>query len=242
MNAHTDNALLGGRVILRQPAQGYRVAIDPVLLAAAVRAEEGQSVLDAGCGSGAAMFCLGARVPGVALTGLELQPALAACARAGVQLNKCARARIIEGNLAAPPGEFTAAFDIVMTNPPYGADGTPPPDASLATAHMESSLDLTEWLRACLACLKLKGRLVLIHRADRLSEILSALRPACGDIRIFPIHPKANEPASRVIVDAGKGRRTPDTLLPGFVLHESDGRFSPAADAVLRAGAALPRC
>ncbi|TAL01399.1 MAG: methyltransferase domain-containing protein [Rhodospirillaceae bacterium] len=236
----TDDRLLGGRVVLRQPVTGYRAAIDPVLLAAAVRAAPGARVLDAGCGTGATMFCLAARCPDVTVTGLERSTASAALGRAGIDLNSLVgRAVIVEGDLAKPP-DMGAAFDIVMTNPPFGADGTPPPDPGRAVAHQEGDLDLAAWVRACLNRLKPKGRLVMIHRADRLSEVLSALRGrGAGDIRILPIYPKAGEAARRVIVDAGKGRRSPDTLLPGLVLHEPSGGFTPAAEAVLRDGAAL---
>ncbi|MGE4061984.1 MAG: tRNA1(Val) (adenine(37)-N6)-methyltransferase [Rhodospirillaceae bacterium] len=235
--ASTDDRLLDGRVHIRQPASGYRVAVDPVLLAAATPARAGQHVLDAGCGTGAAMFCLAARVPGVQLTGIEIQETLADHARAGIGLNRLdGAARILSGDIAR--GNH-GVFDLVMTNPPFGDDGTPPPDDSLARAHMESHLDLAGWIKACLAALRPKGRLVMIHRADRLSDILAALAGRAGDIRIRPIYPKSGQPARRVIVDAGKDRRTPDTLLPGLVLHEESGAFTAAADAVLRSAGAL---
>jgi tRNA1(Val) A37 N6-methylase TrmN6 len=235
--AFTDDRLLDGRVHIRQPADGYRVAVDPVLLAAAVPAKSGQHVLDAGCGTGAAMFCLAARVPGLRITGLELQPRLAEYARAGLALNGLGgTAEVVTGDIA---GVAPGAYDIVMTNPPFAEHGTAPPNASLAVAHMEGELDLAAWLRHCLKALKPKGRLVIVHRADRLSDILGILHARTGDIRIFPIHPKAGQPARRVIVDAGNDRRTPDTLMPGFILHNDGGGFTPAADAVLRGGSAL---
>jgi len=235
--AFTDDRLLDGRVYVRQPADGYRVAVDPVLLAAAVPGKSGQHVLDAGCGTGAAMFCLAARVSGLHLTGLELQPRLAEYARAGLALNGLeGSARVVTGDIA---GVTHGAYDIVMTNPPFADSGTPPPNASLALAHMEGELDLAAWLRHCLAALKPKGRLVIVHRADRLSDILGILHTRAGDIRILPIHSKAGQPARRVIVNAGKDRRTPDALMPGFILHNDDGSFTPAAEVVLRGAQAL---
>ena len=236
----TDDRLLDGKVIVRQPVNGYRAAIDPVLLAAAVRARAGEKVLDVGCGTGAAMFCLAARVPGLHLTGLEVQQVHAVLAGEGVALNGFPHTYICVGDILRPPPDLLNAFDIVVTNPPYGDNGTAPPDASLAVAHMEGEADVAAWIKACLACLRPKGRLVMIHRADRLSEILAGLRDRdAGDIHIIPIFPKAGAPARRVIIDAGKGRRSPDTLLPGLVLHEADGRYTPEAEKVLRNAGAL---
>lgn len=236
----TTDQLLGGRVVVRQPEGGYRAAIDPVLLAAAVRAKAGQKVLDAGCGAGAAMLCLAARVPGLLLSGLEIQHAYAVLAAESIALNKLSDTFIIEGDILRPPPDVPNTFDIVLTNPPYGDSGTAPPDAGLKIAHVEGEADVEDWVRACLACLKPKGRLVMIHRADRLSEILAALHAGgAGDIHTFPIYPKVGVPARRVIIDAGKGRRSPDTLLAGLVLHELDGKYTAAAEAVLRDARAL---
>jgi tRNA1Val (adenine37-N6)-methyltransferase len=86
-NQLTDDKFLCGRLRLLQPEKGYRAATDAVLLAAACPAVAGQSVLDLGCGAGAASLCLAARVPGLRLTGLEVQPEYADLARRNAARN-----------------------------------------------------------------------------------------------------------------------------------------------------------
>ena len=235
----TEDRLLGGRVRLLQPTEGYRAAIDPVLLAAAVRAGDGERVLDLGCGVGAAAFCLLARLPGVRLTGLELQPALAALARANAALNGVGM-EVVEGSLLAPPA--LEPFDWVMTNPPYLEAGraSVPPQASKGLANVEGDASLADWLKAAVRLLKPKGHLAVIHRADRLADLLAALRGrGVGEVRVLPLWPKPGRSAGRVIVTARKGVRTPLDLLPGLVLHRDDGAFTEAAEAVLRGGGVL---
>ncbi len=169
-----------------QPARGYRVAIDPVLLAAAVPARAGERVLDAGAGTGAASLCLAARVPECRIVGLELQRPLQRIASHNVTQNGLdARVEMVEGRLERPPPRLAAAsFDHVMTNPPHlaASAASPSPDRERALAHVETSLDLAEWLAGCLRMLRHDGRLTMIHRPDRLSEVLAALLGRAGEV------------------------------------------------------------
>ena len=243
----TEDRLLGGRVLLRQPADGYRAAIDPVLLAAAVPAVAGEAVLDAGSGSGAATFCLAARVPGCRIVGLEIERALQRLASDNARHNQLGlRVEMIEGDLGRPPPRLAgASFDHVMTNPPHlaAARVTAPPGAMRARAHIERELDLAGWLAACLRMLRPGGALTLIHRAERLAEALTALGGPLGELVVFPLWPRAGDrPAKRILIQGRKGSRGPLRLAPGLVLHEDDGRFSAAAEAVLRHAKALPLC
>lgn len=239
--ALTEDALLDGRVRLLQPAEGYRAAIDPVLLAAAMRAEAGETVLDAGCGAGAASLCLAARQPFCPVTGIENDPAQLDLARRNIALNKMeGRIEALAGNLAdPPPGLPRQGFDHAMTNPPYNAEGTPSPRASKRAANREGELDLAGWVRACLALVRPKGTLTLIHRADRLDELLAALAGRAGSVAVLPLWPKSGRPAKRILLRARKGAAGALTLHPGLVLHAEDGSFTPAADSVLRGAAAL---
>lgn len=245
VEAVTEDGLIDGRVRLCQPAKGYRAAIDPVFLAAAVTAAPGESVLDLGCGVGAAGLCLLARLPLVRVTGLELQAGMAALARRNVLANGHAadQFRIVEGSALTPPPELAGGgFAHVMTNPPFQPPGrgTAPPIGSKALAHVESAGDLSAWVKAAARLLAPKGRLWVIHRADRLGELLGAfVGRGLGEVRVLPLWPKAGRPANRVIVSARKGSRTPFSLLPGLVLHRDEGGYSPAAEAVLREAAAI---
>lgn len=243
MSDITEDTLLGGRVKLRQPAEGYRAAIDPVFLAAAVPAQAGQAVLDVGVGVGAAALCLALRVPGCRISGIELQPALAALARDNVALNGLAgRVDVLTGNLAAPPPRLApGSFHHVMTNPPFldPDRASAPPHPGKAAANLEGEVDLARWLRFCVTMLRPKGTLTVVHRADRLDELLANLRGRVGEITVCPLWPKAGRPAKRILLRARKGIAAPLELLPGLVLHEADGNYTPAARAVLWNGAAI---
>lgn len=243
MNEPGEDQLLGGRVRLLQTADGYRAAVDPVLLAAFTAATPGDRVLDLGTGTGAAALCLATRLPGVRVLGLEREPAAAALARRNADLNGLpGRVLVVEGDLLRPPPAIgPGSFDRVMMNPPYlKADAaSPPPDPLKAAAHVEGEAKLTDWIAAAALMLKSRGILTLVHRADRVDEVLAHLHGRFGGVVLLPVWPRAGEPARRVLVAAVRGGRAPATLAAGLVLHEADGGYTPAAEAVLRDGAAL---
>lgn len=237
------DGLLGGQVGLYQPEGGYRVAVDPVLLAAAVPAASTGRLLDIGTGSGAAALCFAHRVPGAQVTGLELQPELAALARRNVELNDLGdRVRILEGDLLRPPKELASGgFDHVIANPPYlpAERADAPPDISKATAHVEGEATLARWVDFAISMTKPKGGVTFIHRADRLDELLALLHARAGGMVIFPLWPKPGREAKRVILRARPGVKTPLRLSTGLMLHEEDGGYTAAALSVLRDGGAL---
>ena len=241
--AVTEDHLLGGRVRLRQPADGARAAIDPVFLAAAVDAQPSHTVLDLGCGTGAAMLCLAARVPQCRMVGLEMQRELVRIAGDNVILNGMSgRLSAMIGDLMAPPPRLSpGSFDHVMTNPPYLARGagTQPATPEKAAATIEGHADLGEWVRFALTMLRAKGTLTLVHRADRIDAVLAQLAGRAGEVTIFPLWPGGGQPASRVLVRARKQVASPARLCAGLVLHEPDGRFTAEAEAVLRGAAGL---
>ena len=236
----TGDRLLGGRVALRQPKRGFRAGLDAVLLAAFVPARTGERVLEAGCGSGAAFLCLAARVPGLAVFAVEREPAMAALARANAAANGVA-ATVAEGDVA-DTAEARAAFPChhAFANPPYWPGGPPPPGAIRRAATHEAGAGLDAWARFMVAALKDGGTASLILPAARFDAGVAALRPAgCGSLVLLPLAPRAGAPAKRVLIRGRKAGRAPARLLPPFVLHEADGAFTTAAEAVLREAAPL---
>ncbi|MCE6950477.1 methyltransferase [Cereibacter sphaeroides] len=242
----TDDGFLGGRLRVLQPRRGYRAATDPVLLAAAVPAEPGQSVLELGCGVGVASLCLAARVPGLRLAGLELQPAYAALARENAARNGVAL-EVVEGDLARMPAPLRASFDHVIANPPYypagGGTGAADPGRERA---MREATPLGLWIGAGIRRLAPRGLLSLIFGADRLPDALAALDARMGSTVVLPLQARAGREAKRVILQSRKGGKGTFRLLPPFVLHEGDRHdgdresFTPPAAQILRGGGVFP--
>lgn len=242
----TDDAFLGGRLRLWQPARGYRAATDAVLLAAACPALPGQAVLDLGCGAGAAALCLAARVPGLMLSGLEVQPGYAALAAANAARNGVAMA-VATGDVGAMPRDLRRGFDQVIANPPYYlAQGTPSADAGRETALREDR-PLADWIAAARARLVPGGWLTLILGADRLGTALAAMEGRLGSVAVLPLSPRPGRAAVRVLIRARKGGRAALRLLAPLVLHAApshpgDGEdHTPEAAGILRDAAAIRR-
>lgn len=238
-----ENGLLNGRVRLRQPARGYRAGMDAALLAAAVPAEAGQRVIEAGCGAGAVLMQIAARRPGVALTGVERDPAAAELARRNTALNAVGdRTQIVTGDIAPGPGLLAIPpFDWAISNPPFfddpGALRAPSPGKRSAWMADDG---LAAWTSFLLKSVKDGGRILMIHRADRLADILALLGEKAGSIAILPIQPFADAPAKRVLVQAVRSGRAPLRLLPALVLHDRSGaKHTAEAEAILRGEAGL---
>lgn len=236
----SEDRLLGGRVLLHQPERGLRAGLDAVMLAAAVPARPGETVLEAGAGSGAAILCLMARVPRLAGIAIERDPVLAALARRNAAANGAALT-VIEGDIADPA--LRAALPRchhAFANPPYWAAGTRPPEALRAGATHADSVPLAAWAAFCAAPLGHRGSVTLILPAARLSDGMAALRAAgCGALTLLPLWPRGGVAAKRLILAGRRGARGPDRVLPGLVLHEGAG-WSAAAETVLRDAGALP--
>jgi FkbM family methyltransferase len=249
-SATTDDVFLGGKLVIRQPAQGYRAGTDAVLLAASVTspATDGP-ILDAGAGVGTVALCIASRLPSARVVLVEREPALVALARRNIERNGfSARARVIEADLARASGALDAAgiacetFSHVLANPPFHDEGagTAARSGLKATSHQMPRDDLDTWVRFLNRMACPGGAATMIHKADALTRILAAFEGRFGAIRVRPVVSRANDDAGRVIVTGIKGSRAPLSLAPPLVLHTDGHAFRPEIEAVFRHGAALP--
>ena len=246
----TADMFLGGRLTIEQPARGFRAGLDAVLLAAAVRLRKEASikVLDAGSGVGTAGLCVACRLPQAHVVLVERAPTLAALARGNTTRNRLDdRVRVLEADILGPvaaqeaAGLVPATFDTVIANPPYLEVGRHrlPADDVAAGAFGQEKGDLEGWMRFIARMTAADGRMIMIHRADALGDVLAAVGQRFGQLRILPIHPRGGDRAHRILVRGKKGSKAPMQLLPALALHGSSNAFLPDVQAVLRDGAGL---
>lgn len=236
----TDGHLLSGRVLYRQPASGFRSGIEPVLLAASIPARPGENVLEAGTGAGAALLCLGTRVSGVMGTGVEIDTIMADLAAANVRNNGLTGIDIVADRIET--AELPRQFDHAMANPPYHPHGSSvSPVAARDLAKRGSDALMQAWIGGLSRRLRHRGSLTLIIPAGMINTSVAALDGCgCPCTVLFPLWPKIGRPAKLVLLRGVKNARSPMRLMPGLVLHQPDGSFTGAAQAILTGGAALP--
>lgn len=237
------DAFLGGLVNLWQPRQGYRAGVDPVLLAASIPAVSGQRVLELGCGVGAAILCLGARVQGLSLTGVEREAMYADLALR----NGAGALEVVQADIAFLPLTLRQRqFDHVLANPPYWRrDASVAADDPMREAALGEQTPLALWVKVAAKRLAPKGLMHVIHRAERLPDLLAALPHDMGSIEVLPIAARVGRGAERIILRARKSGRADFRLHAPLILHRgevhADGdQYTLSVHKALRAGAALP--
>ena len=246
--ATSIDGVLGGRLRLRQPLKGHRVGHDAVLLAAATGASSGEHAVDLGAGVGAAGLALAARIAGLRVTLVEIDPQLAALAEGNARLNGL-EARVHALSCDAEDVEALAAgglgqgtVDRVLMNPPFHdvRRQNLSPDARRRLAHAAAPGLLARWVASAAVLLKRGGVLTLIWRADGLDEVLATFAGGFGTVTVLPVLPRPERPAIRVLVRAVHGGQGAPVRLPPLALNDVEGRPSAAAEAVLRGGETLP--
>jgi tRNA1(Val) A37 N6-methylase TrmN6 len=240
----TEDAVLGGRLILRQPKRGHRFGHDAILLAAASGARPGDTAVDLGAGVGTAGLALAHRVPKLNVALVEADAVLANLARENAARNALAdRVQVAVLDVNAGAQDFAEAglppecAAHVLMNPPFNDPlrQNVSPDAGRRRAHTASRDTLAQWIGRAESLLAQSGTLTMIWRAGGLGDVLKALG-GFGDVAILPVYPRPDAAAIRILVRATKGSGAPLALLPGLTLNGADGKPSREAEAILRNG------
>ncbi len=243
----TADAFLGGQLLLRQLKSGHRAGHDAMLLAAATPARAGDRIVDFGAGVGAAGLALARRVAGVDLVLVEIDPALAALARANAVENALS-ADVIVLDVESSADAFAAvgltpdSADGILMNPPFN-DQTrhrASPDKVRETAHVASATTLANWVHAARRILRPKGMLTLIWRAEDIAEVLGALDRGFGSLEILPVHVDVTSPAMRILIRATKGGRAPTRIHAAVLLNDESGMPNKEVQGILAGKGILP--
>jgi tRNA1(Val) A37 N6-methylase TrmN6 len=230
--------LFNGNVTVYQPVQGYRFALDSLVLAAFTPIKDHQTVLELGIGVGAASLALAFQHPNITIHGIEIQIDILPITQKNIDANGWAdRFKLFSGNLTQRlvEGHF---YDHVIMNPPFFEEHTytNSPYEHKTLSHGESDGLLKDWIHEAHRALKSRGYVTIVHTARRLDEILSLLTDKFGGIEVFPLWPKIGISAKRVLVRARKSVNSPLKLHAGLALHHNDGTFTPGALAIIHQG------
>jgi tRNA1(Val) A37 N6-methylase TrmN6 len=243
----TQDDFLGGKIRVWQPRRGYRAGVDPVLLAASVAAQSGQTILELGCGVGVASLCVAARVAGVQITGVEVQANYAALAQRNATENTLPLS-VVTADLRALPADLRQErFDHVIMNPPYFDRST----GTAATDHgrdlaLGGDTPLTDWLQIGARRVGPRGHLTMIQRMERLPEALAALEGRLGAVIVRPIAGRIGKAPELFLLQARQEGRAAFRMAPTLIMHEGAAHsadqdsYAQAVRAVLRNGAELP--
>jgi tRNA1(Val) A37 N6-methylase TrmN6 len=243
----TEDAFLGGQLLLKQKRTGHRAGHDAILLAAATEARAGDRVVDLGAGIGTAGLALARRVAGIRLSLIEIDPELAQLARVNAAANAIPAEAIVldvtaDAQAFAEHGLVPDSVDAVLMNPPFNdpARHRGSPDQMRHTAHVATEETLHAWVHAARRILRSNGALTLIWRADGIADVMAALSRGFGSLAILPVHGEAGKPAIRVLVRAIKGGRAPTRLLPGLMLNDESVVPKKEVRDILEGRAVLP--
>ena len=225
-----DDLQLCGLKILQDPER-FCFGMDAVLLSGFVQVPDGAPVLDMCTGTGILPLLMSAKTKAGQISAIEIQPESADMARRSVELNHLSdRIRIVTGDIKEADRLFGAAsFAVVTCNPPYiaGGKGLQNPEAPKAIARHEVFCTFRDVAEQSAKLLTPGGKLFLVHRPDRLSELLVTLT-GCGlePKRLRIVYPFADKAPNMVLIEAARGGRPGITVEKPLIIYDAPGRYS----------------
>lgn len=225
-----DDLQLSGLKIL-QDTDRFCFGMDAVVLSGFVRVKKGGRLLDMGTGTGILPLLLSAKTEASELVGLEIQDASADMASRSVELNGLSeRVHIVKGDIKEAGKLFgPASFSVVCSNPPYMAQGSglTNPDSPLAIARHEILCCFEDVVKQSFIVLPQGGSLFLVHKPERLSELLCTLSAnRMEPKRLRLVHPFADREPSMVLIEAVKDGKKGMKVEKPLILYEEKDVYS----------------
>lgn len=211
--------------------EAYPLSTDTVLLADFCTPGSHDRVCDLGAGVGTLSLLLAAGYPDCVFTGLELQEDVADAAAAVIAHNKLSdRVTVRRGDIRQVKAFLAAgSFDTVVSNPPYyPVRSGKHPEGRREICRSEAFCALPELCDAAAYLLKYGGTFSVVHRPERLAELVTVLSSRkLEPKRLRFVKKQADSAPSLILLAAKKGGKAGLTILPDLVLYDADGSESP---------------
>lgn len=225
-----DDLECNGLKLIQHPDK-FCFGMDAVLLSSFVRADAAQRVIDLGTGTGVIPILLSTKIKAREIVGLEIQEDMAKMATRSVEWNQLLnRVKILHGDIRKVRDMFAAgSFQIVVSNPPYMKEdsGIINPSDALSIARHERSCNLEDLMQATSYLLNESGRLFLVHRPNRLIDIVDAMkRHRLEPKRMVFVHPYVTKSPNMVLIEARKGGGSFLQIDPPLIVYERPGVYT----------------
>ena len=165
------------------------------------------------------------------IIGVELQKEVYELAKETIEINNISNIEIINKDAKTIINDYeTDRFDLITCNPPYfkySEESIINENEIKTLARHEKSINLEDIILISRKLLKNGGSLCLIHRTERLIEIIDIMRKNnIEPKRIRFIYPKNNKESNLVLIDGRKNGKSGLKLLSPLIVHNEDGSYS----------------
>ena len=229
-NERVDDLQLSGLKLIQDP-KAFCFGMDAVLLSGFVRVKPGESLLDMCTGNGILPLLLSAKTEAGKICGIEIQEQSAELAVRNVKMNGLEeRIEIVRGDIREAGKYFRpASFDVISCNPPYiaGGRGLNNPDDARTIARHEVLCTFSDVCKAAAFLLDNGGRLALVHRPERVPELIKTLGESRLEVkRMRFVYPYADREPAMVLIEAVKGGGIGARIEKPLIIYESEGVYS----------------
>lgn len=225
MDDVTSDLFFNGKIIVKQPAVGYRYSIDPIILTHFITPSPDEFIIDLGTGCGIIPVILACKYPGIKIWGIEIQTDLSEIAINNIKKNHLeSQITILNQNIKSLSTKDTKIkCDRIISNPPYMKKGAGRinPDIQKAIARHELKINIEELLKAAYSLLKHLGKFSIIYPSGRLTDLVWEMKNTFIEPKVLRfVHPRKNQDAKLVMVEGVKNGRPGIKTLPPLYIYE----------------------